>query len=186
MRISAGRWPSWGCLAVCATYVLAAAFFVWGFSTPDLDRVWTLHHELKIGKLLKLKAGDRGLLEECMARHPRLARDLLDGEEIGIVSAHSEGWIATPTATILRTGKSEKYRSVVLEVQTPRDLLPYRIVVKGRDWEEPREVDEQGRLEIDLPPAPEMPEVIEVRMRGRSFEPDPSILGVRVGFGKRP
>jgi len=186
VRISAGRWPSWGCLAVCATYVLVAAFFIWGFSTPDLDRVWTLHHELKIGKLLKLKAGDRALLEECMARHPRLARDLLDNEEIGIISAHSEGWIATPTATILRTTNSEKYRSLILEVQTPRDLLPYRITVRGRGWKKTQKVDEQGRLEIDLPPVPETPEVVEVRMRGRSFEPDPSILGVRVGFGKRP
>jgi len=186
VRISAGRWPSPGCLAVCTTYVLVAAFFIWGFSTPDLDRVWTLHHELKIGKMEKLKAGDRALLEECMARHSGLARDLLDNAEIGIISAHSEGWIATPTATILRTTNSEKYRSLILEVQTPRDLLPYRIIVRGRGWEETREVDEQGRLEIDLPPVPQAPEVVEVRMRGRSFEPDPSILGVRVGFGKSP
>jgi len=171
---------------VCATYVLVAAFFVWGFSTPDLDRVWTLHHELKIGKLGKLKAGDRALLEDCMARHPRLALDLLDNVEIGIISAHSEGWIATPTATILRTTEAGKYQSLILEVQTPRDLLPYRLVVKGRGWEKTREVGEQGRLEIDLPPVPETPEIIEVRMRGQSFEPDPSILGVRVGFGKRP
>lgn len=186
MRVSAGRWPSPGCLAVCATYLLVAAFFVWGFSTPDLDRVWTLHHELKIGKLLKLKAGDRALVEDCMARHPRLARDLLDGAEIGVISANSDGWIATPTATILRTGQAGEYRSLTLEIQTPRDLLPYRIVVRGRDFEKPREVDEQGRLEIDLPPVPQTPEVIEVRMRGRSFEPDPSILGVRVGFEKQP
>ena len=186
MKVSAGRWPSPGFLAVCATYVLVAAFFVWGFSTPDLDRVWTLHHELKIGKLMKLKSKDRVLLEECMARHPRLAGDLLDNAKIGIISAHSEGWIATPTATILRTVKAGKYRSLILGIQTPRDLLPYRIVVRGRGWKKAREISEQGRLEIDLPPVPKTPEVIEVRMRGQPFEPDPSVLGVRLRFGKRP
>jgi hypothetical protein len=173
-------------VAVCATYLLVAAFFIWGFSTPDLDRVWTLHHELKIGKLMKLKAGDRALLEDCMARHPRLATDLMDGEEIGVISDHSDGWIATATATILRTGKTGGYRSLVIEIQTPRDLLPYDIEVRGRGWKEKLEVTEQGTQEIDLPDPPETPEVIEVRMRGQSFEPDPSVLGVRIGFKERP
>jgi hypothetical protein len=51
LRPGRRRRPSSGFVAVCATYVLAAAFLVWGFATPDLDRVWALHHELKIGKL---------------------------------------------------------------------------------------------------------------------------------------
>ena len=186
MKVSAGRWPSLGCLAVCATYLLVVAFFVWGFSAPDLDRVWTLHHQLKIGKLKKLKAGDRTLLEDCMARHPQLARDLMDGDDIGIISAHSDGWIATPTATVLRTGKAGRYRALSLEIQTPRDLLPYDIEVRGRGWTEKLEVTEQGMQAIDLPDSPEAPEVIEVRMRGQSFEPDPSVLGVRLGFKERP
>jgi hypothetical protein len=186
VRVSAGRWPSLGFVAVCATYVLVAAFFIWGFSTPDLDRVWTLHHELKIGRLQKLKAGDRALLEDCMAHHSQLARDLLDGEDIGIISANSDGWIVTPTATVLRTERAGRYRSLALDIQTPRDMLPYRIVVRGSGWEIAQEVGEQGQLEIDLPPPPKTPEVIELRMRGQSFEPDPSILGVRVGFKEKP
>jgi hypothetical protein len=171
---------------VCVTYLLVTAFFVWGFSTPDLDWVWTLHHELKIGKLKKLKAGDRALLEDCMARHAELARDLMDGDDIGVISSHSDGWIATPTATVLRTEKAGRYRALDLEIQTPRDLLPYRIEIRGRGWTEKLEVTEQGILEIDLPDPPEIPEVIEVRMRGQSFEPDPSVLGVRLGFRERP
>jgi hypothetical protein len=186
VKVSAGKWPSLGCLAVCTTYILVAAFFIWGFSTPDLDRVWTLHHQLKIGKLEKLKAADRALLEDCMARHAELARDLMDGDEIGIISAHSDGWIATPTATVLRTGKAERYRAMVLEIQTPRDLLPCHVEIRGRGWKERVEVDEQGVQEVDLPDPPKTPEVIEVRMRGQSFEPDPSVLGVRIRFKERP
>jgi hypothetical protein len=173
-------------VAVCATYALVAAFFVWGVSTPDLDRVWTLHHELKIGKLKKMKSGDRDRLEACMARYPRLARALLDGEDIGLISAHSDGWIATPTATILRTEKAGRYRVLGLEIQTPRDLLPYDIVVRGRGWTQRLEVTEQGALEVDLPDPPEVPEVVEVRMQGQSFEPDPSVLGVRARFREKP
>jgi len=186
VKVSAGRWPSLGFVAVCATCFLVAAFFVWGFSTPYLDRVWTLHHELKIGKLKRLKAGDRALLEDCMARYPRLARALLDGKQIGLVSAHSDGWIATPTATILRTEKAGRYRALGLDIQTPKDLLPYHIVVRGRGWVERLEVTKQGVLKVDLPDTPVAPEVIEVRMKGRSFEPDPSVLGIRVRFEEKP
>ena len=41
--------PSIGFAAVCATYILVAVFFFWGFKTPDLDRVWTVHHLMKLG-----------------------------------------------------------------------------------------------------------------------------------------
>ena len=186
MRPGAGRWPSLGCLAVCATYALVLAFFVWGLSTPDLDRVWTLHHELKIGRMAKLHRSDRALLEECMARYGKLAGDLLDGADIGIVSANSDGWIATPTATVLRTGKSAKVRKLVVDVQTPDDLMPYRLVVRGRGWKKKVEVTAHGRLEVELPAPPPAPEVVEVRMRGRKFAPDPSVLGVRLTFGESP
>ena len=79
-----------------------------------------------------------------------------------------------------------RYRALILEIQTPRDLLPYEIVVRGRGWDQRLEVAEQGVLEVDLPDPPETPEVIELRMKGQSFEPDPSVLGVRVGFREKP
>ncbi len=183
MRLSSGRWPSAGFVAVCLTYVLVAAFFTWGFSAPALDRFWTLQQMLKIGKERKLSAAERELLEGCLARCPQLAIDMLDGREMGMVSANRDGWMAAPTAVLLRTSGSRAVRQLLLDVQTPNDLIPYHMVILGRGWKKRLQVTGQELLRVELPPPPDEPELIEVRLRGRSFEPDPSQLGVRIGFG---
>jgi len=181
--------PSPGFIVVFIVYGLVAAFFSWGLSTPDLDRVWTLHHELKIGSMKRLKDRDRALLGECMARYPDLAKALLDGEKIGVISANTNGWIAAPTATVLRTPESEGRRILRLQVQTPKDLLPYIMVIQGNGaagtgwaWRKELEVDRQGFMDVVLPEPPATSEIVEVRLKGNGFKPDPSVLGVRIEF----
>jgi hypothetical protein len=174
------RQPSLGFVAVCLTYGLVIAFFLWGFSTPDLDRAWTLHHALKTGQMKRLRAADRELLHEAMARHPALARALLGGREIGLVSAHSDGWIATPTATVIRTPESGSHQELLLEVQTPRDLIPYTVEVRTPGWKKTLKVTERGTRSVPIPDPPETSEILEVRMRGRNFKADPSMLGLRI------
>jgi hypothetical protein len=129
LKVSLPKRPSVGFMAVCLTYCLVVAFFLWGFSTPDLDRIWTLHHLLRTGELGRLTPEDREILSDAIVRHESLARVLLDGAEIGIESAHLDGWIATPCVTLLRTRQSGRFHSISMDVQTPQDLMPFSIVV---------------------------------------------------------
>src|SRR5690606_27026162 len=120
-------------------YALSVAFFAWGLSTPPLDRIWQLHHELKIGRVYKLSKEDRTLLLDSMSRHPALANALLDAGEAGIISAHRDGWIDTPVVTIIRTPRSPAVLSLLFDIQTPPQYTPYEIEIDGSGWE--REVD---------------------------------------------
>ncbi len=181
MKLSSGRWPSLGFCAVCLTYLLTAAFFAWGFSAPLLERAWLLHHQLKIGKIDRLRPAQRKLLESCLQRYPQVTEDWLAGKAEGMLSANSDGWMATPSAVLLRTPAS-RIAELMLDIQTPADLMPYRLVVRGRDWKRRIEIERPGSVRVELPP-PSGPEIIEVRLRGRKFESDPSLLGVRVGWG---
>ena len=112
--------PSLGFCLIVLTYLLTAGFFAWGLSTPPLDRVWQLHHQLKTGDLYALGRDDRELLEAAMARHPELAQALLSSGQIGIISAHRDGWIDTPEVSIVRTPRSLA-RSLVLDAARKRD-----------------------------------------------------------------
>lgn len=185
MKVSLPKRPSVGFVAVCLTYCLVAAFFLWGFSTPDLDRVWTLHHLLRTGELDRLTPEDRAIFSNAIVRHESLARVLLDGAEIGIESAHLDGWIATPCITLLRTGQSGRFPSISMDVQTPQDLMPFSIVVKGNGWKKKLEVKKHGRFEIDLPEPPDAPEIIEMILKGTDFEADPSVLGIKITFEEK-
>jgi hypothetical protein len=171
-------------MAVMVTYGLVVAFFLWGFSTPTLDRVWTVRLELKIGKMKRLRRADRQLLVDALGKHDWLARALIDNRDVGLISANSDGWIATPTTTILRTAGAKTTRAIVFDIQTPEDLLPYEIQVKGPGWREELKVEKHGILRFTLPDPPQVDEIIEVRLRGSEFTADPSVLGTRITFSE--
>jgi len=169
-------------LAFAATYIFATAFFAWGFTTPDLERIWFLHHELKIGKVYELKKRDRKMLLRAMARYKELARALLPSGEIGIISENSDGWIATPVVTILRTPESRMTKRMRFDIHTSQALLPYAITIQGTNFKRKLEVRNQRYLDFRLPDVPQKPEIITVRLEERDFLADPSVLGVRIQF----
>jgi hypothetical protein len=174
--------PSLGFTLVIATYVLSISFFAWGLSTPPLDRVWQLHHELKIGRLYKLSREDRQLLLSAMADHPSLAAALLDSGQAGIVSSHRDGWIDTPHVTIIRTPRSPASLRLVLDVQTPDQYIPYEIEVDGNGWEKQAHVEARGTLTVELPPPAAQPELITLKIKGKELRADPSSIALRVTF----
>lgn len=179
------RAPSLGFVTVCATYLGVAAFLAWGLRAPDLDRVWTLHHQLKVGEIGAPRGQERELLRGALLRHGELAHALLSGAEIGLISAHSDGWITTPEATVIRTSAARE-RLLRLDVETPRDLLPFEVDVNGGDFRKQLAVTRHGTYDIPLP-APRRPaELIIVRLKGRGLRDDPSVLGVRISFTAEP
>lgn len=173
--------PSAGFCAIVLTYLLTAGFFAWGLTTPPLDRAWQLHHQLKTGDVYALSGEDRQLLESAMARHPELAQALLSSGQVGIISAHRDGWIDTPEVSIVRTSRSVA-RSIILDVQTPPEHIPYRMQLKARDWERTLEVKMRGSLTLDLPPAPSVAELLTLRLEGAGLRADSSSLAVRITF----
>jgi hypothetical protein len=175
------RRPTAGFVTVCLVYAALAAFFGWGMTTPDLDRVWTLHHQLKSGRRGAPSAHDRRVLVRSMERHPELAGALLRDAGIGLISSNSEGWIATSEATILRTKRSQA-RAVELEIASPDALLPIQVELEGQSWRESKQLTARGMHSIALPTLAGSSGLIVLRLKGRAAHADPSVLGVRVFF----
>jgi hypothetical protein len=176
--------PSLGFCAIALTYLLTAGFFAWGLTTPPLDRAWQLHHQLKTGDVYALSGEDRELLTSAMARHPALAGALLSSGQVGIISAHHDGWIETPEVTVVRTPRSVA-RSIVLEIQTPPEHIPYRVQLKAGSWQHRLEVKARGTLNVELPPAPPVAELLSLKLEGPGLRADPSSLAVRISFEPR-
>lgn len=174
--------PSPGFCLMVLTYSLTFAFFAWGLTTPPLDRVWQLHHQLKTGEVYALTPPDRELLVSAMARHPALAEALLSAGHIGIVSAQRDGWIDTPEVTILRTPRALSTRRILLEIQTPPEHIPYRVTLTGAGWQRELEVRARGTLALDLPPPGAAPELLSLKLAGTGLRADPSSIAVRVTF----
>jgi len=176
------RRPTAGFVTVCIVYSALAAFFAWGLTTPDLDRVWTLHHELKSGRIGAPSKLDREVLARSMERHPELADALLREATIGLISSNMDGWIATSEATIVRTRHSQT-SAVQLEIASPDALLPITVELEGPGWHEKQVIEARGMHKLELPALKKSSELIVLRLSGRAAHADPSVLGVRVSFG---
>lgn len=178
---TAKRPPSVGFVALVIVHIAAVAMLAWASLTPRLDRIWTLHHELKIGKISKLKADDRELLTEAMIDHPTLGKALIARGDIGLVSANREGWIEDPFATLVRTADA-KTTTILINVETSPEHLPFSIKFEDSSWKHTLEVTERKEYRVELPPATNQPEVLTVEVKGKRFKADPAILGLQIHF----
>jgi hypothetical protein len=184
--------PSPGFLLVCLVYLGVFAFFAWGLRRPDLDRIWFLNHELKIGERVELGDGEIGLLLRAMDRHPGLCAALIRGD-IDIISAHTEGFLETETSYMLRAGAS-KAGTLVLSCRGPREAWPVRVSLRGIRTGGERKlgdyvVEKPGDLSIALGEAVE-PEIFELRTspsgdrEDEVMDPGPA-ASIRVSYEKK-
>jgi hypothetical protein len=174
--------PSVGFVFVLLSNLLLVAFLAWGFQKPPLDRVWELHHELKIGALGKLDADDHSLLSSAMTRHRNLAEGLLsDGEHIGVISANWSGWLESPDATIIRSARAGPSCVILLDARVLHPALPLDIEVSGRQWQRRVTMEAPGSRELPLP-ATDGPEIITLRMTSKGAHGDEAALGLHVAF----
>lgn len=174
-------WPSAGFCTLLLSYGACFAFLGWGFSTPPLDRVWQLHHELKIGRTGALSATDHELLASALRRHPLLGDALLGAGHIGVISAQRDGWVETAEVTIVRTPKARAERLWVGLPAAP-EPRPAQLSLRGAGWERTLASDGASAVVFDLPRAPPQPELLTLRMLGGAARPEPAELGVRVRF----
>lgn len=175
------RRPSIGFVLFVLIHVAAVGFLVWGFSTPRLDRIWTLHHQLKIGDVSKLDNEAQTLLEGTLIDHPTLARALISRGDIGVISANRNGWIETPFVTLVRTGDS-KTTELLLNIETSPEHLPFKVELESKTWKHVVEVTERKEYVVQLPPPSGKAEVILGNVKGKRFKNDPSILGIQIHF----
>jgi hypothetical protein len=122
------RWrPSGGFMLLCLTYAGLVGLLAWGFATPDLDRVWTLYHELRIGRRPPLSHNDWQLLRRTVEEQPDLARRT-DRRPASGSTERSPRWLAD----WLQGGPSAQARC--LAVNRPRCTASTRRVTRhGRN-----------------------------------------------------
>jgi hypothetical protein len=175
------RPPSVGFVILVIIHVVAVVMLWWAFSIPRLDRIWTLHHELKIGKISKLKSDDRKLLLDAMSDHPSLGKALISRGDIGLVSANREGWIEDPFATLIRAANG-KTSAILVNVETSPEHLPFSIEFESGAWKQELDVTERKDYRVELPETKDSAEVITMEVKGKRFKADPAILGLQVHF----
>lgn len=85
--------PGAGFVLLVVVVLTCLSFFAWGLAKPDLDEVWRLQLELKVGRRAPLSSQEMGLLQRALCEHPSLADALVDEGRSGLISANRDGAI---------------------------------------------------------------------------------------------
>ena len=181
-RVSASKLPSLGFLAVLLVHLGLIVFLAWGFARPPLDRVWELHHALKIGKVGTLDSSDRALLLAAMARHPRLARALLSESDFGLVSANDRGWLETGTATVLRSAEAPEACVMRVEARLPEQAFPVTVDVSGASFNRRLTLAQAGESELGFPNGKHVAELFEVKTSANDAARSAGAFGIHLSF----
>jgi hypothetical protein len=173
--------PSAGFCCLVLAYGSCFAFLAWGSAQPPLERVWELHHELRIGRTVQLAERDRRILTDALERHLRLGAALLPAGQIGILSAAHEGWLETPEVTLLRTPRA-RARRIVLEVPADAPHFPERVSLMGTNFRRELTTPGPGSFTFDLPPPGPTAEILQLKLAGAGFTAQRAPLGLRLRF----
>lgn len=181
-RFAPSKLPSLGLVAVVLVHAGLVGFLVWGFREPPLDRVWELSHELHVGKLGTLADRDRDLLLATLARHQRLTEALLSDREVGIVSAHTRGWLETPNASVLVSAKARPPCSMRVSIRAGSQAFPLKVEVSGTGWRRELVVPDAGGAELTFPTSGRA-DIVEVRFARNGSVVD--AVHLELGCGKK-
>jgi hypothetical protein len=120
-----------GFLLILISYSISILFFSWGFSKPELERVWEIYHEFKIDKISNLTDSDRFILSKNLIKHSNLKNEFLKEKEIVILNPNIDGLIKNKNSiTILRKENNKNIDLIRIKLND-KNLKDLTVSIKG-------------------------------------------------------
>ncbi|MDX2054653.1 MAG: hypothetical protein SFV15_19790 [Polyangiaceae bacterium] len=186
MKIPYRAYPGVGFVIVVVGCSAALALFAWGLLTPPLETVWRLQVELLVGRREALAEDEVHVLQKTLERYPALAKNLLNGQASGQISANSRGLVENGYAYLVRrTKESPRVLSI-----TPVDIssekpVEVRIQVNGEKLQ-PGRAQRSAPLTRELPQTGPFPQLIEVRFGSQKSKTISQAPPVNIQLRGRP
>ncbi|MHC5038335.1 MAG: hypothetical protein ACYTHM_13555 [Planctomycetota bacterium] len=156
--------PSAGFILLFGSVLALALFFLWGLRVPELDRVWHILHELKIGRTQRLTPSELVLLRRTLARYPNLGPSLLDDRPAGLISAHTGGWVETERAILLAHPEAGRDPLVTIHWRPEPDQLQGPVVFDAGGGRTVNVLKGPGSVTLGIPKSLRDGRLIEVRL----------------------
>lgn len=120
-----------GFLLILISYSISILFFSWGFSKPDLERVWEIYHEFKTDKINTLTENDRIILSKNLIKYSNLKNEFLKEKEIAILNTNINGLIKyKDSVTILRKDNNKTIDLIRIKLND-KSLKDLTVSIKG-------------------------------------------------------
>ncbi|MBN2527035.1 MAG: hypothetical protein JXR76_11630 [Deltaproteobacteria bacterium] len=160
--------PTPGFWLLMGTSLAVLIFFIWGFSTPRLDRIWELEEGLKTGRVTQLSRSEKNTFYDVFEDYPDYLEELAGRRGIDLMSSNSDGLSLTDKLVLIRKAALSDCGNFVLDVSGEQSEFPIIFSVQGRSWQKEVEVKVSGRNTVLMPKDVLVPEFIEVARKNNN------------------
>jgi len=155
--------PSAGFVLLIFSYSLLAVTLAWGFSTPELERIWALTQSMQRREFVGLTLKDVQLLKTALSHYPTLSRAFIGRAPLGFVEPTRDGWTSTPSPHIIANVPSAGPVNLQIECQSPPNSFPVTVIFERERERRELRFDENSRKDMEFHfSSPAKPELIPV------------------------
>ena len=142
--------PGAGFVVLVAGWVLVFGFLGWGFSTPLLDRVWQINQRMEHADFQGLEEDEVADLEEAIARHPDLGRQILGDRLVRLVEPSIKRWCALPEQHLMFSKDWAENQVLVIHADFAPEAFPMELHLVGAGLDNTVEIVAPGPAVIPL------------------------------------
>ncbi len=155
--------PSIGFLLLVSSYSLLVATLAWGFSVPELERVWVIMQGMQRSQFRGLHAEEERTLKLALSHYPTLARAFIGRSPIGFAEPTQEGWASLAQLHMIRGPLSQANISLDMECEAPASDYPVTVLIDRAEGRQNLRFTESGHQKVEIGlGTPSTPELIPV------------------------
>ena len=144
--------PSLGFGLLLASWASLAGLLGWGFSPPELDRVWWVVQRMKLDDFSGLTEAEAELITRAVQRRPELAAAFAGGSRpVGVVEPTQQGWTSLRHFHVVVHTQPPAPLRVSVECRGPAAAFPATVSFAADAFRQRIECPQAGRHSFDLP-----------------------------------
>ena len=123
-----GRRPSVGFVFLVSAHLLLISILAWGYTTPELDRVWLIQQGMHRDNFDGLSASDVQTIRTALRHYPGLPRAFIGHAPFGFVEPAEDGWVKLRQPHLITDGNIHGTISMVVDCRAPQMAFPVTVV----------------------------------------------------------
>ena len=123
-----GRRPSVGFVFLVSAHLLLISILAWGYTTPELDRVWLIQQGMHRDNFDGLSAPDVQTIRTALRHYPGLPRAFIGHAPFGFVEPAEDGWVKLRQPHLITDGNIHGTVSMVVDCRAPQMAFPVTVV----------------------------------------------------------
>jgi hypothetical protein len=156
MKRTIGLRPSWGFVFLVSSHLLLISMLAWGYTEPELDKVWLTIQRMQRDNFNGLSALDAQTIRTSLHDYPGLPRVFIGQEHFGFVEPTQEGWVKLPESHLISDGTIHGTAALAIECRAPDSAFPVTVSFDYEGHHQSLRFLENGlqRLELQLDSTP--------------------------------